>query len=141
MRYALSSIENHYKSFHPLNHFQRYDMTDLKKFGFKLESSTVYQNDKLKYVFAGFFGMTEFPNCYKACLISTEPPDEVEKIKCTMKMVYFGKEIISTCGKVFSIDKTENIHVSTSGGLIYPKEIVDFFSDVQILIEINENGC
>ena len=63
----------------------------------------------------------------------------LKKIQCTMKMVYFGKEIISTCGKVFSIDKTENIHVSTSGGLIYPKEIVEFFSDVQILIEINEN--
>ena len=54
----------------------------------------------------GRFKIDEFPNCLKACLISTALPEKVKTMKCTMKLLCDGKEIFSyNAGTVFSIGK------------------------------------
>ena len=63
-------------------------------------------------------------NSNKACLISTSPPNEAMILKCFMKLMCNGKEIISYNGNVFSIDETKNLHKWDSGGLIYPADII-----------------
>ena len=73
---------------------------------------------------SGSCKIDEMSNSNKACLISTSPPNEAMILKCFMKLMCNGKEIISYNGNVFSIDETKNVHSWNSGGLIYPSNLM-----------------
>ena len=75
-------------------------------------------------IFSGSCKIDEMSNSNKACLISTSPPNEAIILKCFMKLMCNGKEIISYNGNVFSIDETKNVHSWNSGGLIYPSNLM-----------------
>ena len=91
----------------------------------------IFQNNKkivhnISYNFfsSGSCKIDEMSNSNKACLISTSPPNEAMILKCFMKLMCNGKEIISYNGNVFSIDETKNVHSWNSGGLIYPSNLM-----------------
>ena len=50
-------------------------------------SSVIYYQGKILFVFIGKFKINQFPNCLKACLISTKREEDV---KCTLTLIYKG---------------------------------------------------
>ena len=95
----------------------------------KTSISRKFSKQKYMYVhfiiiFSGSCKIDEMSNSNKACLISTSPPNEAIILKCFMKLMCNGKEIISYNGNVFSIDETKNVHSWNSGGLIYPSNLM-----------------
>ena len=123
---VLSEIQDHFKTKHQGVDFQEQvldgnDVTNVKVgFGQKV----LTYDGIVMYVFGGCLKIDEMPNSCKACLISTEPPEKIGELKCTIKMMCFGNEIISYNGNLFSIDNTQKIHAWDSGGLIYPADVI-----------------
>ena len=112
------------------HHLQNYENFDVK-----LESTFLYFDGKLTFIFAGI-GIQDCPSCYKACLISMLSPEESEKFKCNMKLIHQDNEIIGFEGNMFSIDNTDEVHTLSSGGLIFPKELMNHFKDTFVRISV-----
>ena len=87
--------------------------------------------------FLGRFKIDEFPNSLKGCLITTLVTGKAKKLTCQMKLLSGEHEIVSYNGNVFSIDEMEDIHSWKSGGLIYPKDVLNLNSCLDMVAEIS----
>ena len=146
IQYPLSEMLDHYKSTHPSYVFRKMEvqtqdrhLQSYENFAVKLESTFLYFDGKLAFIFAGI-GIQDCPSCYKACLISMSSPEESEKFKCNMKLIHHGNEIIAFEGNIFSIDDTDEVHTLSSGGLIFPKELMNHFKDTFVRISVTSSS-
>ena len=151
IQFPLLRIENHYFSTHQGSiRFQKHHLHYPDQFRIKMNPSNIiyhnalfYFNEKLLYVFIGRFQIDEFPNCLKACLITTLVTEKAKQLKCSMKLLSDNTTEIASCnGNVFSVDEMEDIHSWKSGGLIYPMDVLNLkVRSLDVLIEINFKNC
>ena len=90
IRFVWSFIAEHYISIHQGSiRFQDLLLDNpADRFKVKLSpSSVIYYQGKILFVFIGKFKINQFPNCLKACLISTKREEDV---KCTLTLLYQG---------------------------------------------------
>ena len=102
-------------------------LEDSQKFEMEFDFTLLYHNNILYYILVDMFNIDEFPNSFKSCIIANTSQEKAKKLKCNMKLILNGKELVSYNGNIFSIDDTSHIHSWKSGGLIYPKEIIGQF--------------
>ena len=137
---SLSSLEQHYRSFHTNSTIKRVDVANPDELELSLNSiQFVYHNQKLLHIFVPHFRITEFPQCsVKTGLVSVEDPYEARKTKYNLKIICKGAEVVTHVGMVFSIDDTKDIHDWNSGGLILPNAIFNKLtgSDSKVKISI-----
>ena len=90
IRFVWSFIAEHYLTTHQGSiRFQDLHLENpAERFKVKLSpSSVIYYQGKILFVFIGKFKINQFPNCLKACLISTKREEDV---KCTLTLIYKG---------------------------------------------------
>ena len=90
IRFVWSFIAEHYLTTHQ-GSIRFHDLhleNPAERFKVKLSpSSVIYYQGKILFVFIGKFKINQFPNCLKACLISTKREEDV---KCTLTLIYKG---------------------------------------------------
>lgn len=130
--FQIPGIISHIQDAHDYPNIRRVTIDNLTTFELSdvnllKEIFAFYYQGKLAYIFVPGFGLDELNDCLKACLISTDVPDEIAKWNCTMTFKARGIEILNYTGKVFSIDETLDIHSIQARGLIYPESLQDKF--------------